>query len=381
MNRRHTLFYTTLRPLVALFLKLKFGYRYETVKDVPGNYIVLSNHATDYDPLFVGVAFPKQMYFVASEHIARWKRFFKLLNYFLAPIMRYKGTVATSTVMDVLRKVRKGANVCIFAEGVRTWDGVTCPILPSTAKLIKASGCALVTYKLTGGYFVSPGWSDGNLRKGPIRGSLVRVYTKEELAAMTQDEIYDVITNDLYEDAYARQMENPQKYFGKNLAMSLTNLAFICPKCGAIETMYTKGNDVFCSKCDMHFHYTEYGMLEGIPYRTVKELSDWQKARVASDVASGITYTSPDAELITVADHQETPVAHGMLSISARALTCGDTELLLKDISDLAIHGRHALVFTAAGKYYELKTPSNANTLKFLLFYEEWKQQSMHKVG
>ena len=84
MNRRHTLFYTTLRPLVALFLKLKFGYRYETVKDVPGNYIVLSNHATDYDPLFVGVAFPKQMYFVASEHIARWKRFFKLLNYFLA---------------------------------------------------------------------------------------------------------------------------------------------------------------------------------------------------------------------------------------------------------------------------------------------------------
>ena len=374
MNRKHIFFYTLLRPLVILFLKIRFGYRFETVKNIPGNYIVLSNHATDYDPLFVGASFPKQMYYVASEHIARWKHFYKLLDYVLAPIMRYKGTVATSTVMDVLRKVRKGANVCIFAEGVRTWDGVTSPILPSTAKLIKASGCALVTYKLTGGYFVSPGWSDGNLRRGPIHGGPVQIYTKEQLAAMTQDEIYDAITKDLYEDAYARQRVNPQRYHSKKSAESLQNLLFICPKCGAKETISTSGDQVTCTSCQMGFRYTEYGMLEGIPYTTVKELSDWQKTCVAKDLAAGNVYTSPEAELITVANHLETAVDKGMLSISPRALTCGNTELLLTDISDLAIHGRHALVFTVGNKYYELKTAENTNTLKFLLYYEEWKK-------
>jgi len=115
-------------------------------------------------------------------------------------------------------------------------------------------------------------------------------------------------------------------------------------------------------------------MLDGIPYTTVKELSDWQKTCVAKDLAAGNVYTSPEAELITVANHLETAVDKGMLSISPRALTCGNTELLLTDISDLAIHGRHALVFTVGNKYYELKTAENTNTLKFLLYYEEWKK-------
>lgn len=44
----------------------------ENAEGLPENYIVLSNHVTDYDPLLVGVSFPGQMYFVASEHITRW---------------------------------------------------------------------------------------------------------------------------------------------------------------------------------------------------------------------------------------------------------------------------------------------------------------------
>lgn len=335
MNHKHIFFYTLLQPLVILFLKIRFGYRFETVKNVPGNYIVLSNHVTDYDPLFVGASFPKQMYFVASEHIARWKYLYAFLKFVLAPIMRYKGTVAASTVMEVLRKVKKGANVCIFAEGVRIWDGVTSPILPSTAKLIKASGCGLVTYKITGGYFVSPGWSEGNLRKGPVKGAPVQFYTKEQLAGMTLDEIYDIITRDLYEDAYARQLASPQKYTGKHLAEPLQNLLFICPECGSKDSIETAGDTVTCKCCSISFRYNEYGMLENAPFQTVRELSDWQKTQVEADIAAGEIYTAPDAILSTVAEHEETFVSQGTLSISAEALKCGDTEISLKDISDM----------------------------------------------
>jgi len=231
-RQRHIFFYKLVRPFVIAFLWLKFGYRFQTARHLPGTYIVLANHTTDYDPVFVAASFPEQMYFVGSEHIARWKRFYKTLNYVFAPIMRPKGSLAGSTVMDILRKVRSGANVCVFAEGVRSWDGVSSPIMPSTGSLIKSAKCGLVTYKIVGGYFTSPMWSGSNTRRGYTYGAPVRVYEKEELAKMTVDEINQLIVTDLYEDAYARQLEQPRRYKGKGLAERMENLVFICPACG-----------------------------------------------------------------------------------------------------------------------------------------------------
>ena len=171
MKKRHKIFYTLLSPLVKVYLKLKFNYSCKRGKELPENYIVLSNHATDYDPLFLGVSFPRQMYFVASEHITRFGVAYKLLKYVFAPIVRYKGTIAASTVIEIMRKTKRGGNVCVFAEGSRTWDGVTASIHPSTAKLVKAAGCGLVTFRLSGGYFTSPMWSGSkNTRKGTMLG-------------------------------------------------------------------------------------------------------------------------------------------------------------------------------------------------------------------
>ena len=82
METRYKIAWACLLPPVRLFLKLKFGYKYKMAKNLPDNYIVLSNHVTDFDPLFVGSSFSKQMFFVASEHTTRWGLASKLLKYF-----------------------------------------------------------------------------------------------------------------------------------------------------------------------------------------------------------------------------------------------------------------------------------------------------------
>lgn len=376
MKKRHKIVWSVLRAPVGLFLKLKFGYKYEIAKNLPENYIVLSNHVTDWDPVFVGVSFKKNMYLVGSEHISRWKFAYKLLKWGFEPIMRPKGTVASATVLDIIRHVRKGKNVCMFAEGARSWDGVTNPILPSTAKLIQSAKCGLVTYKLTGGYFVSPMWST-NLRRGSISGKVKNIYTKEQLSEMSTDEIYNIIITDLYEDAYARQLENPQKYKGKNLARSLEKLVFICPKCGARETLYSKGDTITCNKCSLTFKYTEYGMLEGLEFKTVKDLSNWQKQEVEKDFLNGTEYFTQEAVLSTVKNHVETEVAKGRLSMNAQSLICGGYEVLLEDISDMAMHGQNALVFSVGKDYYEVLTPKDTNALKFMLYYQIIKSKKL----
>ena len=98
MLKRHSFFWWLLWAPVVLFLWLKFRYRAEKPKNLPDTYLVLANHTTDWDPVLVGAGFRKMMYFVGSEHIARWPRAYKLLKFAFNPIMRYKGTTAFSTV-------------------------------------------------------------------------------------------------------------------------------------------------------------------------------------------------------------------------------------------------------------------------------------------
>ena len=371
---RHWVIWKIFRPLVSVFLRIKFGYRFKFAKGLPDNYIVLSNHATDFDPLFVGVSFKEQMYFVASEHISRWKIAYKFLKYGFDPIIRYKGAIAASTVMDILRKVRRGASVCIFAEGVRTWDGVTCPILPSTAQLVKAAKCGLVTYKIEGGYFTSPAWSEKGTRRGHIKGAPVNIYTKEELGAMSDEQVYDIIKRDLYEDAYARQLEAPKKYRGKQPAYRLENLLFICPECRAHGKISTHKDTVTCSACGHSFKYNEYGMLEGTRVHTVKELSDWQKAEVAKDAESGAAYTARLARISIIGKGTENAIAEGKLTMSKETLKCGEFEIPISSIPDVAIHGKHSLVFSGGKQYYEITFIEDDNAIKFLLLFTEYKK-------
>jgi len=374
LKKRHPFYYRLLRPLVAIFLFLRFGYRRKIVKGLPENYIVISNHTTNYDMLLVGTCFKRQMYFVASEHIARWKRAYKLIQYVFDPIIRHKGASAGGAVLDILRKTRKGGNVCVFAEGVRSWDGVTCPVSVSTAQLVKSAGCGLVTFRITGGYFASPMWCGSKIRRGPLSGNAVRIFTKEQLKEMTVEEIHAAIIEDLHEDAYARQLRAPKRYRGKNLAEHLEAFMFICPACGARDSFTSRGNTVSCGACGCSATYDEYGMLHGMDFDTVRAFSLWQQAQVSRDVECNVTYTAKDTVFLEIEKHTEKEVTSGAAAMNGSTFSCGEISFDLSSVTDLAMHDQRALVFTADKRYFELKIP-NSNALKFMLYYNEKKKQ------
>ena len=129
----------------------------------------------------------------------------------------------------------------------------------------------------------------------------------------------------------------------------------------------------------MKFDYNEYGMLENAPVDTVRALSDWQKSEVERHAEDSVVYTSESGHLVSVANSVETPVADGPVSLSGEALTCGDTVIPLCDISEMDIHGKHGLVFTAGKTYYELKPSGNA--LKFFLHYQAYTKAGSPLVG
>ena len=96
---------------------------------------------------------------------------------------------------------------------------------------------------------------------------------------------------------------------------------------------------------------------------------------VFKDVEGNVAYGAKSAVLSTVADHVETKVDEGALTLTTKGFKCGNTEIPMNDILDLAMHGQRAIVFSTNEKYYELIPSGEANALKFFLYFEGWKKQ------
>lgn len=375
-RRRMFFWYRLLKGPARRIVSRKLNFRAEDVPAQPDNYLLLYNHNTDYDFILCGTRFREPMYFVASEHILQKGLASKLLSYFFSPIGRVKGTTAAATVMSILHTLKRGDNVCLAAEGNRSWNGLTCPILFSTGKLAKSSGAALITYRITGGYLTTPRWSY-TVRRGHMDGSIVHVYSPEELASMSAKEINDAINRDLYEDAYARQEQERIVYYGERLAEGLEHALYICPECGKIGAMTGHG-DAFSCECGMKVTYDKYGYLNGGRFSTVTQWDTWQTERLhglieaaKAEAPDGSGSSEPlfsDENCVLYAitpDHERSEVCEGTLSMSVSQLRLGEYVFPLDKMSGLAIYGRKTMVFEHGGTHYEISSPDMLCCVKY----------------
>ena len=334
-------------------------YRYTPVKatGISGPFLLLANHNANLDPVLMGLAFDEQMYFVASEHIFRKGLLSKLLVRYFDPISRLKGGTEASAAMEMLRRLKKGYSVCVFAEGDRSFNGLTYPIPISTGKLARAAGVPVVTFKLEGGYLTAPRWSK-NMRHGKMLGYVVNVYQPEQIKDMYVDEVNRRIAEDLFEDAYARQEQEMVRFKGKDLAEWLESALYICPNCGGIGTLQSHKNTFSCI-CGMEAEYTEYGYLEGnAPYKTVTAWDAWQTKRlkeIAAEHSDASIFSDENVNLVRVLpEHKEELFAKGRLLMYRDRIECGGVTLLLRDISAVAVYGRANVTFTHKDGHFEL---------------------------
>lgn len=340
--------------------------------DVQTPFLLVSNHNTDLDPVLLGASYKKHMYFVASEHALRGGIGAYLLKKLFAPIARQKGGTDALAAMQILRKLRGGANVALFAEGNRSFDGLTEPMFTATGKMVKAARCALVTYKLEGGYFTSPRWSK-SLRRGRMKGYPVHIYTREQLASMTAEQINACIEADLYENAYARQETEHIRFKGRDLAEYLETALFLCPRCGKVGTLKSKGDRFFCT-CGLLAVYDEEGRLSGAPYETVLAWDAWQKAQLPALLqGSAPFFEDAGVTLLQITAGGAVRKDGGALCMCADGIGIGDTRMPLARIADMALVGRGRIVLTWDDGHYELRGKKDFCGRKYLLMFRHLK--------
>ena len=404
--RRHQFSWNVFQTFLTGWIHRKFDITTDDF-DAEGPIIIIPNHSCAWDPLLVGYGLGRKYpaYYVASEHILRWRVYGPLLKRYCAPIPRKKASMGTETVMAILRHVRAGHNVCLFAEGEQTWDGLTQPVFPATGKLVRQSGATLVTYRLDGAYLSLPRWAKG-VRKGKVHGHAVGVYPPEQLKAMKPQEITDIINRDLAFDVWQWQKEQPTGpiHFipGKKVAEAAKGLEralFICPSCKKVGTLEAKGDTFACRDCGYGVRYLDTGFFEDLEtaetadapsFPTIAEWDAWEKEELAKqfDAAEAdsmnqedpiVFFDDPATLLSRIEDgHEDTPITEGPLSLSIEdgeaVLTLGEERFRYSDINFMAPILTSLMLFSTGDGYYQI-TAGEANVRKYILAWQYFTEK------
>lgn len=386
--RRHRIVWRTLTTLLPPWLRLIYGYKVKTHVDIPGPYIFLSNHQTNLDPLLLGMAVKKHMYFVTSEQF--YRRGFKsaFLKWGMGGISKIKGSSDKLTVLQTMRALKEGKNVAIFPEGNRSFTGKGGSINVATGKLVKISGASLVTFRIEGGYFMFPRWGFG-MRKGPLSGRIVNIYTPDQLKEMSAEEITQIVRNDILENSFETMAKDPHPYKGKNLARGIECAYCVCPSCKSIGHITSSGNSIKCTSCGITAEIDYYqAFSENFPVRNVSEWDDFQESFYREYIP---TFTDPSVTIYSdsgyslqtvTSDHKTTPLGSGIFSMSCGAFTFTafpetDSEKTytfpLEKVPDASVYGKSIFIFSdSEGTHYELN-PEDGKLINARKYLSAWQ--------
>ena len=382
-EKRRRRFWAFAQLIVGNWTRNKFNFSFDKSfepADIEGPVLVAINHASAYDPIFVGVAFRnKPLTYIASEHILRskWGPF---LDRNLSIIPHQKGARGSRTALVAMKRMKKGASVFLAVEGEQTWNGRPLPVMPYTG--------TLVTYLLEGAYLSAPRWSLST-RKGKVYGRPAGIYSPEVLKEMSDEEVEQLIAKDLGFDTWEWQKsrpEGPLRYkCGKGgNAEGLERSVFTCPSCGAFGTLKSKGDSISCS-CGLKIRMDDTGFLDPPePFETVADWEEYDRKKLAkrldeTERAAGEDTVFADDEVVLhrIGDgHSDEEAARGKLTLSFTGekfiLNIGDFSFDMENISNMTMVLAGRIVFSDATGYYELlaKKGCGINLRKYVIARE-----------
>lgn len=379
---RHRVVRTLLGPFVRLYVQVKYGTKIEGFRQEGDRaYLILMNHQTPLDQFFVGLAFRRPVYYLATEDLFSNGWVSSLIRWLVGPIPIKKQTTDLAAVRNCIRVAREGGTIAMAPEGNRTYSGQTEYMNPAVAGLARKLKLPIALFRIEGGYGVEPRWSDA-VRRGPMRAYVSQVIEPETYADMTAEELFEIIEKGLYVDEAVA--DGP--YRSGKRAEYLERLIYVCPFCGLAE-LESHGNQVVCKKCGAAVSYGEDKTFAGqgivFPFRFVKDWYQYQK-----DFVNGLDLTAMVAEPV----FRDRAAMSQVILNKRKEKMRPDTQLLLygdrivvdegtdmqmvfpfEAVSAVTVLGRNKLNVYYDKKVYQFKGGKRFNALKYVNFYHRHK--------
>ncbi len=361
------------------YCKIKYGITIEPIKDKRKRpYLIVMNHQTAFDQFFLGMAFPGAVYYIASEDIFSNGFISRLIDYLVAPIPIKKQTTDVHAILNCMRIAREGGTIALAPEGNRTYSGETVYINPAVSKLAKKLMLPLAFFRIEGGFGVHPRWSDV-VRRGKMRGYVSRIIEPDELKAMSDDELYELIKQELY----VNEGTSGGTFRHKKAAEYLERAMYVCPWCGLSE-FESSGDTIECKQCHRTIRYMPTKELQGIdcefPHKFLTQWYNYQcdyinNLNTAKHTDTPLYKDTADISLVTLYKNKTLLTKGAELSLYGDKIKIHSNNELLMNIpfdstrSTVVILGKNKLNIYFDGKVYQIKGDKRFNGLKYLNIY------------
>lgn len=253
-------------------------------------FIVLAQHSCVWDPLMYNQYIRAPLHFVVSDAQFRTP-IMRFIMRLVGSIPKKKAAKDIRAVAEMLHVLQhKKESLCIFPEGLNTWDGASLPVPEATAKLIKRACVPVVCAKSHGAYLSRPRWGAG-IRRGAWRVYFSRCLSPREIASMDEPAILARISEHLATNEFTHQQKNAAAFISARSAERIERVLFACPHCLSTQRIMSRGSLFHCDVCCNLWRVRADGMLIARPrgplapnegagaardFTTIAEWNAWQ---------------------------------------------------------------------------------------------------------
>ena len=259
------------------------------MEGLKGPYILLSNHMSfiDFELVAMATGYRRVNNVVNIDGFYRRPWLLELIG----AICTRKFTTDIHLIRSIHKVLERGDVLCMYPEARYSPSGTTSYLPDSLGFLLKRCNVPVVVAIHRGNYLHSPFWNFRKKRKVPLHSTFTKVFTPEDLAALSVDEINVKLRSAFEYDEYAYQKENGILITEPYRAEGIHKILYKCPHCKAESNMTSSGSEIHCPDCNKTWTLNEDGSITAnngeTEFSRVPDWFEWERAEVRAEIERG----------------------------------------------------------------------------------------------
>ena len=266
----------------------KFTYKKVDMKKAgKGPYLVLMNHSSFFDLHVTFRLMPRPFYIVSTADALIGKEWI-LRKVGCLPTTKF--TPDISLTRNITRALHdKKVNVLLFPEAGYSFDGTAVTLPTGLGAFLKKMNVPVLSIITDGCFLRQPLYNNLRKRKTRVSATMQCLFSREELAEKTIDELNEKIHEIFAFDNFKNQKENGVQIADENRAEGLHRVLYQCPACKSEFQMLGQGTTLTCKHCGKTYVMDEYGPMHAQSGETefshIPDWFAWQRKRVREQIS------------------------------------------------------------------------------------------------
>ena len=338
------------------------------VKGVKGPYVVIANHESQIDFINLALISNRRMHMVISNSFYQTLSIKPLLD-MIKVIPKQQFQTTPTDIRTMKRAIENNMPLGIYPVGLMTENGLSTDPGISIGKLLKFLKTDVYVCYTEGSYLTQPKWSKVR-RKGQITIDAYKLISKEELATISNEDLYQLVRKNIDYNSYQNQKKNKILFKHGNNVEGLEYVLYQCPKCKSVKSIVSKDKTrLKCMCCSYEVEANNYGLFnsEEIIYDTPSDWSIEIIENLKEEMLLNPEYQLDDEVIISMINYQKhkfEEVGIGSISINKNNIILNGT-INNEKVELNYLTNTYPMLPFIPGKHLEIQDGQNIYRLKF----------------